>query len=253
MVQATIEGMTFDLDLGEVIDLGIYLQQFEPDVTAAIEQYCKPGWVVLDIGANIGAHTLRFAKIIGSSGRLFAFEATDYAYRKLVKNISLNSFQNTFAFQLALWDQNLEQQEISFRSSWRTDGKLITATSTVDFVRLDEWCAKQDISHVDLIKIDVDGNEFPVLNGGRALLERFRPMLLMEIVGTHFERPLRNPLELLKTLGYRFWDIKSLHEYSNLDNIYKLFPAHDDEMTMSINVIAAPDRPVPNDLEETQL
>src|SRR5207302_10135517 len=105
---ATVEGMTFELDLSEMIDIGLYLQQYERDVVTVMEHFCHPGWCVLDIGANIGAHTLRFAKRVGPMGKVYAFEPTDYAYCKLVHYVYLNSFKNIDTFQLALSDSNLK-------------------------------------------------------------------------------------------------------------------------------------------------
>ena len=172
---ATIDGITYDLDLGEMIDVCIYVRRFEKDVTNFIDESCKQGWVVLDIGANIGAHCLRFARIVGTKGRVYAFEPTDYAYTKLRKNVALNNFGNIHTYKVALANLNLKQQTISYRSSWRTDGRQVQESSVVDFVKLDVWAAKEVIEQLDFIKIDVDGNEYSVLDGGRELLEKYKP------------------------------------------------------------------------------
>src|SRR2546423_292610 len=111
-VRPTVDGITFDLDLSEVIDTSIYLGRYEPDVTAAFERFCRPGDQVLDIGANVGAHTLRLAKLAGETGRVYAFEPMDYAYAKLIQNVALNSFKTITTFQVVLSDRNLAQQEI---------------------------------------------------------------------------------------------------------------------------------------------
>ena len=112
MVQSTIDGINYKLDLGEVIDLGVYLNRYEPDMTAAIERLCRSGFTVLDIGANIGAHVLRLSRIVGQSGKVYAFEPTIYAYTKLVYNISLNQFKNIIPIQIVLSDQNLNQHVV---------------------------------------------------------------------------------------------------------------------------------------------
>lgn len=236
---ATVEGLTYDLDLGETIDVGVFLEEYERDIVRALERICRPGWVVLDIGANIGAHTLRCAKLTGPTGRVFAFEPTDFAFRKLARNISLNAFQNIDAFQLALWEANVDRGTISARSSWPSDGRRVIETNGVDFRRLDDWCAERSVNRVNLIKLDVDGSEFPILAGARGLLERSRPILLLEVGGWHFKVPSRNPLVMLRELGYRFWDTKSLGEYESLDAVGRRLPMVDDEMAISLNVMAA--------------
>jgi FkbM family methyltransferase len=243
-VEAIVDGMKYDLDLGEMIDLSLFLNLYEPEVTKAIESYCLPGFVVLDIGANIGAHCLRFSKKVGPSGRVYAFEPADYAFNKLRKNLSLNSAENVRPFRLALSDRNLERQAIAGKSSWRTDGKRVEEGGTVDFARLDDWCAANGIGRVDIVKLDVDGHEYPILKGGLETLRRFRPILLLEVGAWHFREPGSNPLEILSGLGYRFRDLKTLADYPDLAAIRKRLPDRDEEMTFSINIVAAIDLPV---------
>jgi FkbM family methyltransferase len=219
IVQASIDGINYKLDLGEVIDVGIYLDRYEPDLTTAIEKYCRSGFTVLDIGANIGAHTLHMASIIGESGRVFAFEPTNYAYQKLLHNISLNQFENITPIQIVLSDKNLLRQSIHFRSSWPTKGNPVEQESIVDFIKLDDWCKRENLEHVDLIKLDVDGNEYSVIKGAKSLLIRQHPLILMEVWGLNFSNELKNPFILLKELGYRFFHISTEEEYMSIDNL----------------------------------
>jgi len=231
--------MQFELDLGEVIDVALYVGEFERDVVRAIDSRCRPGMTVMDIGANMGAHALRCAKLVGTSGKVYAFEPTTYAFQKLVRNLSLNDFPQARAFRIALSDQSATGKQISYRSSWRTDRRdQATSVDTVDFVKLDDWCMAQNVDHVDLVKLDVDGYEYPILRGGLALIRRCRPTFVMEAVGPHFESDDRNPYALLFGLGYRFKDTKTDCEYENPDEIRALLPAGDYAMTQSLNVIA---------------
>jgi FkbM family methyltransferase len=237
-VCASIEGITYELDLSEVIDTSIYLEIYEPDVVGAIEKYCRPGWNVLDIGANIGAHTFRLAKKVGPEGRVFAFEPTDFAFGKLIRNISLNDVNNIFPFKIALSDVNLKNQRINYRASWLTQGGRANGLSLVDFERLDDWCLRNHVDEINFIKIDVDGNEYSILQGGIKLIEKCKPMLLMEVVGPHFDNKARNPFKILKDIGYRFWDTRSGEEYISLNDMKNLLPTNDVEMTVSFNIIA---------------
>jgi len=235
---AKIDGMTFHLDLGEVIDASLLMGTFEPDVTRIIESFCQPGWTILDVGANIGAHTLRFGKVAGSSGRVYAFEPTDYAYRKLLRNIALDHLDSTEAFQVAVSNRSQSRQTVNYRSSWRSDGRNVSGAGVVDFVRLDDWCAENGVERIDCIKVDVDGDEWPVLQGAEGILRRYRPLIIIEIGAWHFLRTDENPLSLLKELGYRFWDAKTCSEYPDLESIRAVLPAEDYQMGYSINVLA---------------
>jgi FkbM family methyltransferase len=171
---------------------------------------------------------------------VLAIEPTDYAYRKLVTNLSLNPYPHVTALQRALAERAAPQQTISFRSSWRSDGRQRMATSVVDFVTLDDCCASEGIERVDLVKLDVDGHEFGVLAGGRRMLKASRPALLMETGAWHFEDADRNPLVFLRDLGYRFWDTKTLTGLSSLDAIRQTLPP---DKEISINVLAMTSAP----------
>lgn len=234
-----VEGMTFELDLGELIDVGVFLQQYERDVVRLIERLTQPGWTVLDIGANIGAHALRFAKLVGTSGQVFAFEPMEYAFTKLARNVSLNHTGNIDAFRLALSDRNAPAQPVGYRSSWATSGERRPERAIVDFRRLDDWCADRRIAHVNLIKLDVDGHELQVVKGGVSTIERSRPILLIEAGAWHFTSP-ENPWQILADLGYRFWDTATLAE-TDLAAVRSRLPERDDEMTFSINLVATVD------------
>ena len=239
-VVRTVEGMTFDLDLGQMIDVGIFLQQYERDIVGLIERLTRPGWTVLDIGANIGAHALRFARLVGGSGHVYAFEPMDYAFAKLERNLSLNDFGHARAFRLALSDRNVPAQRVGFRSSWESGGAREAEQSVVDFTRLDDWCAEHAVPRVDLIKLDVDGHEFQVVSGGLATIERHPPILLIEAGAWHFSNGARNPWQLLAERGYRFWETTTLRE-TDLADIRRRLPERDDEMTFSINLLASVD------------
>jgi FkbM family methyltransferase len=234
----TVEGMTFELDLGELIDVGVFLQRYERDVVALIERLARPGSTVLDIGANIGAHTLRFAKHVSPSGRVFAFEPMEYAFGKLVRNISLNRPIAIEPFRLALSDRNAPGQQVSFRSSWASTGERTPENAVVDFMRLDDWCDAHGVPEIHLIKLDVDGHEAQVVTGGCATIQRSQPVILIEAGAWHFESPERNPLHLLATWGYRFWETITLTEI-DLAGIRRRLPERDDAMAVSINLVAS--------------
>jgi FkbM family methyltransferase len=239
-VIATVEGMRFELDLGEMIDLGVYLQAYERDVASAIDRFCKSGSTVLDIGANVGAHSLRMAKQIGEKGRVFAFEPTSYAYKKLLRNISLNACTHVYPVQIALSDTNMRRQLINFRSSWRINNTQVAQEpSMVDFARLEDWWRANAEGRFEIVKLDVDGNEFPILKGGLRLIEEFSPLILMEVGAWHFESHETNPVTFLQRLGYRFWDTRSLKEYKEPESLRRVLPLEDKEMTYSLNLIAS--------------
>ena len=232
-----IGGSRFDLDLGESIDLRLFLGEFESDVAAVLRRETGAGMTVLDIGANVGAHTLLLASRVGPEGRVVAFEPTHYAWQKLERNLGLNSVPWVTAVNAALADEDAKAKKVDFRSSWRTDGSRRDGPGLVDFLRLDTWCRQNALTRVDLIKIDVDGNEYSALAGGLNLLERSKPVLIMEAVSPHFAAPARDPFKLLEGLGYDFYDLSTSAKLS-YDQLRQRLPASDPGMTVSTNVLA---------------
>lgn len=186
------QGINYQLDISEGIDLSLFLfGGFQQHITHGKQFHLAVDAVVFDIGANIGAMALRYA-VIASKGRVYAFEPTDYAYERLLQNLSLNPdlrarVEPVQAFVSARSDQ---KQAPAAYSSWKINGTgnnrhpvhggaMQSAESAV-VLTIDEFCRERQIDRVDLIKIDTDGHELDVLLGGRETLARFRPHIIFE-------------------------------------------------------------------------
>jgi len=147
----------------------------------------RPGYTVLDIGANIGCHTLRFSKLVGEKGRVFAFEPTRYAYEKLGRNIELNpQFSNNITLEKkAVSNVTETNQAIHFSSSWLLFGnQKPIAEEVVDFVTVDHYVMQKDIERIDIMKIDVDGFEPEVVEGAVNTIKNHKPILFLEVNNT---------------------------------------------------------------------
>jgi FkbM family methyltransferase len=175
---------------------------------------------VLDIGANIGAHTLRLGKLVAPDGRVLAFEPTDYAFQKLLRNVKLNPHisRNICCFQYFLTtDSDLDVPE-SIYSSWPLiDGRDLhpvhrgepKSTSGARCAPLDKLLVDVSINKVDLLKLDVDGFECDVLAGATTMLRRDTPILITELAPyIHAERgkSFDDFVEMLQSFGYSFYD-----------------------------------------------
>jgi FkbM family methyltransferase len=189
----TRNGIRWALDLREGIDFAIYLQgQFEPSTAKALSKLIKPNQVVLDIGANIGAHTLHLARLVGPSGIVIAFEPTQYAYRKLLNNLSLNPTisDRVIAEQIMLGQEDIRNYKTEIYSSWTIVGDAerhpkhlgeLKSTEGCDKWRLDSYLAQHNYTNIALIKLDVDGYECEVLGGAVETLSRDRPIICCEL------------------------------------------------------------------------
>jgi len=209
-------GIWWDLDLAEGIDLSIYLLgAFEPRLVRAYRALIRPGACVLDIGANIGAHTLQFAKLVGDRGKVVAYEPTAYAFAKLQANIRLNPNLATrvLAIQAMLVASADQKLETDLVSSWPLDsietggphtyGRLCDTAGAVALT-LDESLLRIGNCTVDFIKLDVDGNELDVLRGAELLMREHRPTLFLELAPYGYRNPgdFEVLVEMLWRMGY---------------------------------------------------
>ncbi len=218
-VRCRRRGVRWDLDLDEGIDLSIYLLgAYEPRLLAAYRPLLRPGDVVWDIGANIGAHTLHFARLAGPTGRVLAFEPTDFAFAKLEANLALNPLlaARVEPHRLFLVDREAAPAPTTVFASWpvgRTGDavdpehlgrpmRLTTARAATG----DAVAATAGLTRLDFVKLDVDGHELAVLRGMRGVLGRFHPVLMMEIAPFVLDREsptaLGDLLALASDLGY---------------------------------------------------
>lgn len=241
----TRSGFNWELDLGEVVDFMIYLTGgFEASLNQFIKRNLSEGMVALDIGANIGAHTLSMAEKVGSSGQTHAIEATEYAFAKLMRNIELNpsiAGQIKSHHCMLLPPRGLASEQAArnaIHSSWPFQSKqerhsshqgVFKSIGKARKMSLDELCSELELKHLDLIKLDVDGNEWDVLSGGTATFTRFSPLIVMEVAPDYHEagheKSFPNIHRLLSELGYRFHQLNGKALPETAESLTRSIPA----------------------------
>lgn len=235
------ENIKFELNLDETIDNSIYVEgSFEYHTHKIIKRLVKKNDYVLDIGANIGAHTLFIAKYVGNNGKVIAFEPMPFAREKLYKNITLNSFKNIVVENIALSDVNLSQQKVNFQYSWPLNSGSASdqrQDAIIDFMTLDNYINANSIPKVDFIKLDVDGYEAKVIKGAEGILKRFMPDIIMEL-GTYTLSSVGDDaatlIDFLYGLGYHIYNETTLNKYP--DNLALL---NDVPIDGTINIIVS--------------
>jgi FkbM family methyltransferase len=217
-------GLNWVLDLREGLDLTIYVTgHFQKGVVEACRKLMPTGGTAIDIGANMGAQTVHLAQQAGPSGRVVSVEPTAYPLERLIGNLAANPGlpERVTAVQAFLIAGPAEAIPAALPSSWRVAGDrsdahpvhkgVPQATTGAAAMTLDALVAREALTRIDLIKLDVDGAEDDVLAGGEASLLRFRPAVVMEVAPyTLTDRGLAGdaPLRRLQRLGYRFTDLK---------------------------------------------
>ena len=185
-VTVSRDGITYELDLRESVDRGIYLLGWEPLTINWLKSNLEPGDKVIEVGANIGAHSLTISNLIGPMGFLYAFEPTNYAYSKLKKNFNLNPLliKNTELIQSFVSDKDNSKTHSKIRSSWVVNKSDDLADEMDEnfhgtIVNLDNFF--EDLDSLKLLKIDVDGFDFKVLQGAETLISKLKPIVFVEL------------------------------------------------------------------------
>ena len=175
--------------------------------TRFLRKVIHPGDVFLDVGANCGALTLVAASLIGD-GKIYAFEPGAEIRTRLQTNIEANGElkERVKVVPLGL---GLTKSQLFYHEdeNYRGNGSLhISYGVPVEIVSLDEWVLQENLSRIDVIKIDVEGMEYEVLLGGKATLEKFRPLIYFETIDLFYaekQHKIRDIYEFLASLEYK--------------------------------------------------
>lgn len=220
------------------IYIGRSLLEYGEFARAEIElltPWCRPGATVVDAGANIGVHSLAFARALGASGRLHAFEPQVHAHALLLRNLALHGCDRVQTHRTALSDiaGSLKMPAIDYRLPGNFGGLAAQADGPgrpVECLPLDLLRLPQ----VALIKIDVEGMEAAVLRGASRTIQRCRPVLYLENDRRDRSAAL---IELLWSMDYRlYWHTPPLFEPDNhAGNPHNLYPG-----VVSVNLLGLP-------------
>lgn len=168
-----------------------------------LEQVLKPGGIVVDVGANIGMISIRAAKLVGPTGRVIAIEPNPTIAPFCRENIRLNGLGNVTLIQTAL---GANDGVVSFHCDQSDDCSRVVEKGGVEVpvARLDKIMETEHVREIDLLKVDVEGYEFLVLEGAVKSLARTR-LIYIEVDASnyaHFGRRTEEMLELLNSQGF---------------------------------------------------
>lgn len=209
-----VHGHVMYLDRDDAMGIGLH-GTYEPVETKLVTELVRPGMIVFDIGANIGYHTLLFAKLAGPDGHVFAFEPDPYSYSLLVKNIEANKYTNVSAYPLAVTDQ-AKQLKLYRSSLSNLDHRIVAHSQTEDTisikgVKLDEFPDVSDCV-VDFIKMDIQSAEGWALEGMKDIVSRSKNvMILTEFWPAgleHSQYGAEKFLRQLASMGFELVDVK---------------------------------------------
>jgi FkbM family methyltransferase len=176
----TATGLRLRNTMSDVIHSALYfLGVWEPALTQYIARHLRPGDIYIDIGANVGVHAMHGAQRVGATGRVHAIEASPTIFGLLQSNIARNGLSNITAHNVAVSDHHgtlTVYLHGSGNLGLTTILQAVDTTSaqeeTIEARPLAGIVPEADILNARLIKIDVEGAEWQVLQGMAALIPR---------------------------------------------------------------------------------
>ncbi len=181
----------------------IRLGQYAPTELDTWIPYLPAGGIIVDAGANIGAHTLAFALAVGPSGTVIAVEPQRMLNYMLCGTIALNAVRNVHVKLCALGREpgQVFIPAIDYGAPGNFGGVELKHTKEGDSIAcvpLDGWKLQQ----LDFLKVDVEGMELDVLHGASETIGRCRPVISVE---ADREKNVPATLTWLRLNGYRAW------------------------------------------------
>ena len=180
---------------------GMWLGSFEAEKQIAISRLLRPGQTFFDIGANAGYFTLLASRCVGSSGRVVAVEPLPRNIEMMEKHIAINDISNVLIVRKAISNfigTALFSVEGHATSRLSTEGQVPVEVTTLDAL-VEELGALPD-----LVKVDIEGTEIDLLRGAKKVLEKFRPVIFLDV---HSEEIFNNLLEIVPGLEYEIRDL----------------------------------------------
>ena len=171
-----------------------------------------PGMRLLDIGAHWGVFTLAGMHFGGKEARSICIEASSAAAKVLAENLVLNGFDKQVCIVNAACGAENGELRMLTTGAGGADYFVVPAgerpdTISVPQVTADTVCGRQEFRPTHL-KVDVEGFEEEVLRGAQGVLREFRPVVFLELHGSHIEQRGKSAatvLDLLETAGYHEW------------------------------------------------
>jgi FkbM family methyltransferase len=166
-------------------------------------QLIKPGFVILDVGAYIGTHSLSFAKLVQPDGFVFSFEPQRIAFEFLSANIIMNNLTNVFPMHAAVSDTpgEIMVPVINPASQSNTAAFKVSGHAMGDAVK-QVTIDSLGFGRCNMIKIDVEGMESNVIAGAQNTIRQFRPVLFLENNGFGDSPAL---IKQIFELNYKAW------------------------------------------------
>ena len=217
--------VTMLLDPDDLVSKVILITgSWEPESWHAIDRHLAPGATFVDVGAHIGYYSLKAAPVVGAAGRVIAIEPNPQTIVKLRDNIRASA-AGVIAVQPVACSNSEATLELFAAPSSNTGETSLSRTNagqegpvqTSYRVRarpLDAIVREAGLSRVDAVKIDVEGAEFLVPQGAQETLDRYRPMVLVELIDRQLQAMGSSSAEVLAFMSRRGYSLRRAYGFN---------------------------------------
>ncbi|MDQ7027237.1 MAG: FkbM family methyltransferase [Anaerolineae bacterium] len=202
-------GFKMRLQSAQGAEMGLLLAgMYQPALTHILAQYSVQSGYYLDIGANLGFFSLLFASWAGDSGKVASFEVNPQMVARVQDGKALNDFDIDIVEKAV---HNKAAETISFYVS-SSAGKSsiygeqvsdITQQITVETITIDAYIQQMGWSRVDMIKMDIEGNDCQGLLGGSQTIRQYQPFIVFEYWRDTSQATTQQAKHLLSDVGYQ--------------------------------------------------
>jgi FkbM family methyltransferase len=163
----------------------IYRDEIEPEFQY-LEKFLDPEGVFLDVGANTGIYTIKAAKHFNKKGVVLAIEPFPDIMATLFQSVRENNFTNVRLRNFCISDRT-QSTKLWMNSNKPNSFSLVkrdeqASCLSILSVTLDELFEWENLNRLDYLKIDVEGAEKQVFAGARKILEKYRPIIQVEVI-----------------------------------------------------------------------
>lgn len=161
---------------------------YEKENILFLKENCKPNMIVFDIGAHLGLMSIICSQLINKKGKVYSFEPTPKTFEVLKEVIKINKVSDivipinkAVSNETKKIDFYLSADEGSNSNSLVSKNHRDRKPIQIDVTSLDIFAKENDITQIDVIKIDAEGSEYDVLLGAKNIISSFKPKMILAL------------------------------------------------------------------------
>lgn len=240
-----LEGLKVRVFPNDDLSRAVYISGlYEPSTLLVLQRILRPGSTFIDLGANTGLFSMLASRWVEAGGHVYALEPSQREYGRLLDHLTLNGLSNVTAVRLAAGGRDgfaplrvarfPNAGHNTLGASFAYADVPMERVESVATTTLDRFVHEYGLTRIDAIKMDIEGSEYDALSNATAVLDRFRPILIVELSRgalAGFGKTPEAVIELLASAAYGVYRIGPSAE------LIRLAP---DEAAPDGNVVAVP-------------